>query len=368
MFEIKWTLAIIFVVATLNQEEVLSLPGTTFNVKVRSDLPTLPEECPGVYLYYCEREIRSLGGASKALLAKHSGITASLVPGGAPKCDSLSISENGMTLDFAAVNFPLGAVFPTVSENVPPKWSNEAIVRFSTDMVSGDENKMWDSKIKVGKASSKTFNLLMDFVVTYLQGHPGYQLFDVWSSPLQPEHVWYSGTICDSFSNSFLLAAWEYGGVDFSISKDTLMYRNHIPMISSKAPTGVDLTDQTQLHDLNHFYETFSQVQGSNLNSIVAALIKRQGNTNFYVYNAVDKTYKKFELVSPYVGLVGLYQPMRFPWQKNLIQSCPSANAVSTMPTWLAIVLCAISTIIGGAVSAAYFSKKRAADNSYIPM
>ena len=25
--------------------EVLSLPGTTFNVKVRSDLPTLPEEC-----------------------------------------------------------------------------------------------------------------------------------------------------------------------------------------------------------------------------------------------------------------------------------------------------------------------------------
>ena len=347
----------------------MSLPGTTSIVKVRSDLPTLPEECPGVYLYYCEREIRSLGATSKALLTKHSGITASLVPGGTSECDSLSISENGMTLDFAAINFPRGAVFPTVSEGVPPKWSNEAIVRFSTDMISGDENKEWDSKTKVGRVSSKTFNLLMDFVVTYLQGHPGYQLFDVWSSPLHPEHVWYSGTICDSFSNSFLLAAWEYGGVDFSISNDVVMYRNHIPMISSKAPAEVDLTDRTQLQDLNHFYRTFSQVQGFNLNSIVASLFKRQGNKNFYVYNAVDQTYKKFELVSPYVGLVGMYQPMNFPWQKNRIQSCPSANAMSTMPTWLAILLCAVCIIIGGALSAAYFSKKHAsADNSYIPM
>ena len=127
--------------------------------------------------------------------------------------------------------------------------------------------------------------------------------------------------------------------------------------------------DSILVQDLNHFYRTFSQVQGSNLNSIVASLFKRQGNKNFYVYNAVDQTYKKFELVSPYVGLVGMYQPMNFPWQKNRIQSCPSANAMSTMPTWLAILLCAVCIIIGGALSAAYFSKKHAsADNSYIPM
>lgn len=120
---------------TLLQQTTFAI---SYPVTKRSDLPTIPTTCPGIQLYWNEQIISELGFVALLLQTYHSGVTAKLLPSSKPECNNMPLlNANGMTLEYVAINFPIGAVLPQIKDNNLPVWSNQAVVQFSTDMHSG---------------------------------------------------------------------------------------------------------------------------------------------------------------------------------------------------------------------------------------
>jgi hypothetical protein len=297
-------------------------------VRSRADLPTLPAHCPGVKVFWNEQLISELGLAAQLLQTYHSGVTAELLPGGDEACAAGTRDlVHGMTLEFVAVHFPFGAVFPKVAENAPPVWSNDAVVLFSQDMRSG-HRRNWTDSHEIGTMTATAFNRWMDYPVAFARNNPGYELFDVWSHPVDPETRWFNASICTAFSVGALVNAYNNNddGVDFSASANTLLYRNWIPMLTDRKPQVVDLGDPGQLKDVNAFYGTLGAVASQKIGSMLAfvqRLVAELRDGAFYVYDTPRKRYLKVALVRPYVGIVGMYQPIQLPWQQRLQSSCP---------------------------------------------
>lgn len=348
--------------ATLLQQTTFAI---SYPVTKRSDLPTIPTTCPGIQLYWNEQIISELGFVALLLQTYHSGVTAKLLPSSKPECNNMPLlNANGMTLEYVAINFPIGAILPQIKDNNLPVWSNQAVVQFSTDMHSGIRRNWTDSHF-IGTMTPQAFNDWMNYPVEFGLTHPFYQLFDVWTSAVSPSTKFISGSVCTTFSVNALIAAYNSNGnVDFASSADQILYRNYLPMITETTPIVLEVNDTKQLQEINSFYAILNDLAQEKINSLfqfVERLRIELKDRLFIVYQRNKDVYHGVSLASPYLGVVGIYQPMVLPWQQVSVPSCPVQLPVSIVPSSsshnentisiaLVVFVCIVSILFGGSV------------------
>ena len=331
-------------------------------------------------MFWNEQIIAELGFAAELLQTYHSGVTVSLLPNSPPQCSAMgAVPQTGMTLEYIALKFPFGAILPMLhGDDQLPTWSNQASVQFSNDMFSG-QGRNWTDTHRIGTMSAVAFNAWMNYPVQFIDTHPGYELFDVWTNAVDAENQFIDASICTTFSVGALRNAYvSSGDVDFSESSSTVLYRNFVPMITEKEPTLVDTTDLRQLQQLNAFYAIVSDLARRkihNMVSFVEELTRELSGRAFYVYNTKNNTYFKVELSSPYIGIVGMYQPMQLQWQEVSVPSCPLTISIHNknnsnnndgkgktegeVSMVILIISCLLSACFGGVVFAVVLMLQR---------
>lgn len=92
--------------------------------------------------------------------------------------------------------------------------------------------------------------------------------------------------------------------------------RNYQPLITNTRPTVVDLSDRSQLADVNKFWKALSDemIKHETPQQFVDALVELSRGI-VYVYDPPRNRYLKVKLASPYVNF--RYDPMALPWQQH---------------------------------------------------
>lgn len=279
----------------------------------RAVVPLLAPDCD-VEVWYVEQVIEEMGPVGRLLQAYHCGLIfrVSAASGGAPP--PLSV----FTLQYYAVDFPHGALFPiAVDEATGPRWNNEAVVAFT----AGEDLGRWTKGYKlVGCTQGSVVNALGDWILKdYAPSHPGYQVFDCFDAPLAggSTRKWIDGSFCDTFAHAALEVLPRLGA---RFTSQEPLYRNYVPLLSLTAPEKVDMGDPAQRAALNKYYSTLLELvtKGLSTRSLPQVLHWLGDRLEYvYIFDSVSGVYQRVLLAPPYLDPSRMYQRMALPWQSG---------------------------------------------------
>lgn len=275
----------------------------------RSVVPALPPDCD-VEVWYVEQEIEALGAVGRLLQSYHCGLVFHVSTLLAPP--PLTV----FTLQYYAVDFPFGALFPiSVEDGAGPVWNNEAVVAFTP----GEDPHRWTKgRSLVGRTTGAIVNALCDWVVSeFTPSHPGYQLFDVLDAPQAggATRTWVSACVCDTFVHASLRQLPSLGA---HFTSQQPLYRNYVPLISPSAPERVDLSNVAERAALNGYYSALLELvtRGLGARTLPQLLHWLAERLEYvYIHDARSGGYHRVELAPPYLCPSRLYQRMALPWQ-----------------------------------------------------